>query len=222
MKRFEFETGDILACYGSGLVSKVITVGTSSLLAPRGTRIAPSHVAIVAKTGAADLPLWVESTSLSTQPCVIRGEPVSGVQAHFIEDRAKEYLYREGKVFVFRLTELDRLSSEEEILLIRIVKHLINSRASYDTKGALISGTRVFKRTRLLELFSSMLEVDLNSLFCSELIAAVLMRLGRMNRDNPTKFSPASLVRELISQGTYSIEGEVRTDENGLFYRERE
>lgn len=218
--RFNFKSGDVVACYGTGAISRIITVGTSTLFAPRGTRIAPSHVAIITKTGGDGLSLWVESTSLSERPCLVRGETVSGVQAHFVEDRAKDFLYHGGRIIVFRLSGIDGLSEEENLLLTRITNHLINSRASYDTRGAIISGTRVFKRTRFLELFSHWLPIDLNSLFCSELIAAVLMRLGRMNRTNPTRYSPGSLVRELVAQGTYKVEGELFADENGVFYDE--
>ena len=51
-------------------------------------------------------------------------------------------------------------------------------------------------------------QADLNELFCSELVAAVCMRLGRMNRSNPTKFNPACLLRELVRQGTFQFHRE--------------
>jgi hypothetical protein len=44
---------------------------------------------------------------------------------------------------------------------------------------------------------------DLDSLFCSELCAAALMRLHRMPLSNPSLFNPASLVREVRRCGTY-------------------
>jgi hypothetical protein len=44
---------------------------------------------------------------------------------------------------------------------------------------------------------------DLQSLFCSELVAAILMRLNRLNHANPTGFSPARLLRTLVLLGKY-------------------
>ncbi|MBT6153663.1 MAG: hypothetical protein HOH82_03115, partial [Planctomycetaceae bacterium] len=62
--------------------------------------------------------------------------------------------------------------------------------------------TRLFKRTRLLP------NADLNELFCSELVAAVLMRLSRLNRTNPTRYNPACLLRQLVREGSYQFERE--------------
>jgi hypothetical protein len=67
----------------------------------------------------------------------------------------------------------------------------------YDLRGAIVSGTRLFKWTNLMPY------PDLGSLFCSELCAAVLMRLHRLPLSNPSLFSPASLVREVRRCGTY-------------------
>lgn len=79
------------------------------------------------------------------------------------------------------------------------MRHFIGKEVTYDLGGALLSGTRLFKRTRLLP------SADLNELFCSELVAAVCMRLGRMNRSNPTRFNPACLLRELVRHGTFQF-----------------
>ena len=32
------------------------------------------------------------------------------------------------------------------------------------------------------------------------------MRLGRLNRDNPTKYNPGALLRQLIREGTMQFE----------------
>ncbi len=67
----------------------------------------------------------------------------------------------------------------------------------FDLGGAILSGTRAIRWLGLLP------GADLHSLFCSELVAAILMRLNRLNHANPTGFSPARLLRLLVTLGTY-------------------
>ena len=145
--------------------------------------------------------VWIESTTLCKHPCAILGFRLDGCQAHLPEQRIQDYVEAGGHVDLYRLSPIDRLSdTESELLTTILVKHFIGQRVTYDLGGALLSGTRLFKRTHLLP------KADLNELFCSELVAAVLMRLGRMNRDNPTRFNPASLLRQVVRQGTYQFE----------------
>ena len=190
---------DLAACYGSDWTSRTISYGTASLLAPARLKLGPSHVAVLCRHRGS--PVWIESTTLCRHPCVIMGVPTSGVQAHLPESRIGDYVSGGGRVDLYRLSPVDRLSEEESQLLTRIlVKHFIGRQVGYDTGGALLSGTRLFKRTRLLP------KADLNELFCSELAAKVCMRLGRMNRDNPTKYNPANLFRQLLREGTIQFE----------------
>ncbi|MFQ5733183.1 MAG: hypothetical protein ACE5KM_14680 [Planctomycetaceae bacterium] len=198
LHEYHFQPGDLAACYGTDWVSRAISYGTASLFAPRRLRIGPAHVAMFCRHRGS--PIWIESTTLCRHACVVRGESVSGVQAHFPEDRIRDYVADGGRVDLYRLSAIDRLSESESQLVSRIlIRHFIGRMISYDTGGALLSGTRLFKRTRLLP------KADLNELFCSELVAAVLMRLGRMNRANPTRFNPASLLRQLVRHGTYQF-----------------
>lgn len=195
----DFLPGDLAACYGQGLTSKVITYGTVSLLAPRRLRVGPSHVAIVCHYRGK--PIWVESTSLCKHPCLIRKKRTSGVQAHRPEQRIRDYIEGGGRVDLYRLSPVDQLSSLESRLLTRIlITHFVAQAVAYDTGGALLSGTRLFKHTRLLP------RADLDELFCSELAAKVCMRLGRLNRNNPTKYNPSSLLRQLVREGTVQFE----------------
>jgi hypothetical protein len=201
MNEREFQPLDIAACYGTGFTAKAISYGTASLLAPPRLKLGPSHVAVLCEFHGS--PVWIESTTQSQHPCAILGYPVDGCQAHLPEDRLRDYVARGGHVDLYRLSPVDRLSqSESELLTEILVRHFIGRRITYDLGGALISGTRLFKRTRLLPA------ADLNELFCSELIAAVLMRLGRLNRANPTRYNPACLLRELVRQGTFQFERE--------------
>src|SRR4029079_6544421 len=88
-----------------------------------------------------------------------------------------------------------RLSVAETGLLHDWLMHVAHE--PYDLRGALISGTRLFKWTALMPY------ATLESLFCSELCAALLMRRARLPLENPSVYNPASLVRELRRCGTY-------------------
>ncbi|WP_437226017.1 hypothetical protein SH661x_004362 [Planctomicrobium sp. SH661] len=194
----DFQPLDIAACYGTGMTASVIRYGTASLLAPSRLRIGPSHVAVLCEYHGRMI--WVESTTQCLHPCVVLGRRTSGVQAHLPEIRILDYVAAGGHVDLYRLTPIEKLSHAESDLLTRIlVRHFIGQEVTYDLGGALLSGTRLFKRTRLLP------SADLNELFCSELVAAVCMRLGRMNRSNPTRFNPACLLRDLVHQGTFQF-----------------
>ena len=197
----DFQPLDLLACYGTDATARAITWLTASALAPRRLRLGPSHIALICKHH--DAPLWLESTTLCPHPCAVLGFKVDGMQAHLPEMRIQDYVQAGGRVDLYRLSAVDRLSQSESELLSKIlVRHFIGKRISYDLGGALLSGTRLFKRTRLLPA------ADLNQLFCSELVAAVLMRLGRLNRANPTRYNPACLLRQLVREGTYQFERE--------------
>lgn len=70
-------------------------------------------------------------------------------------------------------------------------------------KGALVSGTRILRKFVAWKN-------QLDKVFCSELVAAVLQRLGRLCRENPSSFTPAQLLRRLLTDGTYQPCAEVR------------
>lgn len=196
MTAVDLRPGDLAACFGSDLISRVIRLGTFSLLAPRGLRLPPSHVAMICSRGTETL--WVESTTLCDHPCRIRGLHTSGAQAHRPEERIGDYLAAGGAVEFYRLVDIDSFSRDEAALLSRILlDHFVRRGLNYDYGGAVLSGTRVFQRTRLFP------GADLEHLFCSEMVAAVLMRLGRLNRENPARFHPGRLLRTLVRTGVY-------------------
>jgi hypothetical protein len=187
--------GDIAACYGRDPVSRCIRWMTASPLAPAGLRLGPSHVAVITRHQG-EL-LWLESTTLSGRPCRIQQRPITGVQAHTPAERINDCLAAGGAVALYRLVEIESLSKLEATLLSRIlIDHFLLGSTHYDLSGALLSGTRVFQWTRLFP------RADLQQLFCSELVAAVLMRLGRLPRGNPTRYNPARLLRTLVRHGT--------------------
>lgn len=205
----------MFACWGTDRISRLISAETSSFFGPRGLRWAPSHVAIAADVlpraissvlgsvvlppGSGDLPLcWVESTTLARRNCLVAGRRVSGVQVHPWRERMRDYVGGGGRVDVYRLTEIDALSHRERFELAKLLQLFLRNGdpVQYDTAGALTSGTRVVRR------FTAWRN-QLDSLFCSELIAAVLQRLNRMCRRNPADFHPGRLLRSLVTQGTY-------------------
>ncbi len=123
---------------------------------------------------------------------------MAGTQAHDPRQRLADYTRQRGRVDLYRLTAIHRLCRYESRLLNRLLlQHFVARGVGYDVGGALLSGTRVFQ---LLRLFPA---ADLDRLFCSELIAAVLMRVGRLNHSNPTRYNPARLLRQLVRCGTY-------------------
>lgn len=193
--KWDLRPGDIAACYGTDPVSRTISYFTASPFGPRRLRIGPSHVAIICTHHG--MSTWIESTTLCRHPCLIHRHHVSGAQAHPPDARVRDYTEAGGYVDIYRLSPIDKLSRKEsEMLSTILLNHFVRQGVKYDTGGAIISGTRVFKYTRLIPA------ADLNSLFCSELIAAVMMRLGRMNRDNPCRYNPATLLRCLVRSGT--------------------
>ena len=196
MDDFEFHPGDIAACSGRDWTSRVISLGTASLFSPSRLRIGPSHVAMLCEHQGGVI--WVESTTLCRSPCLIRGNRVSGAQAHRPADRIRDYIDAGGSVDLYRLSLLNLLSNAESQLLTNLlVEYFVRNEHRYDLPGALLSGTRAFQLSRLFP------GASLGELFCSELVAAVVMRLNRMNHANPTRYNPARLLRELVRLGKY-------------------
>ncbi|MCA8995525.1 MAG: hypothetical protein KDA80_01000 [Planctomycetaceae bacterium] len=190
------EPGDIAACFGRDLTSRVIRLGTLSPFAPPRLRIGPSHVAMICEFQGERI--WAESTSLCRTPCLIQGKRVEGAQAHFPVDRIAEYTENGGFVDIYRLTPVNALSQEERRLLsLILLQHFVGAGLHYDIRGAVLSGTRAFQASRLFP------GANLEELFCSEMVAAVVMRLNRMNHANPARYNPARLLRELVRTGKY-------------------
>lgn len=208
---YEPKAGDIFACWGRDFVSRAISLETSSLFGPSDVRFAPSHVAIACPRW---FPrdhrrcFWWESTSLTHRECLEAGRVVSGCQVHDIVDRLRDYCETGGRVAVYRFTEFDALTEAEVQQLRTLLGKCVGDAedderqpVTYDTAGALCSGTRIVKRFTFWRN-------QLDSLFCSELLAAVLQRLGRLCRENPSTFTPGRLLRRLLGEGTYRLHTE--------------
>lgn len=177
----DWQAGDLLFFFGRGWASRVIEIAT------RG----PSHVGIVCPFEGHGT-LLAESTTLCDLPCELTGLKRRGVQFHDPLDRIAAY---DGRVARLRLTDGWFLTGQEIDRLVKLLFHYKGR--PYDLFGAPLSGTRLFKWTSLMPY------PDLGSLFCSELCAAALMRVGRLPLSNASAYSPASLLRSLRRCGTY-------------------
>lgn len=195
-----YQPGDILACYGADWGSRGISLATSSILAPAGLHYAPSHVGIVVREESVTSDhLVIESTTLTRRPCVVLGKQVSGLQAHLPFLRVKDYEAAGGSVSTLRLTRANRLTRSESAWLTRTCLDWVRDETPYDILGAALSGTRVYQALRIFP------SADSESLFCSEFLAYLLQSICRMNRSNPSRYSPGRLVRELVKTGVYEI-----------------
>src|SRR6185312_9740686 len=170
----------------------------SSILHPPSSTPVPFDSSTLSTTST----LLFESTTLCDEPCALAGRRVSGVQAHDPRSRIATYPVR---VALVRLTPAWRLTDHEVAQLGDWL--LAVASEPYDLRGAILSGTRLFKWTALMPY------PDLGSLFCSELCAAALMRLYRMPLANPSLYNPASLVRELRRCGTYGAPRRITREE---------
>lgn len=175
---------DLLFFWGDDLVSRTIEFFT------RG----PSHVGILARGYAPDHErlLLFESTTLCKLPDVMAHAPIEGVQAHYPEDRIEAY---PGRVARMRLADFWRLDRDEADLLRGEVHELHG--LPYDLEGAVLTELRLTRHW-----FRPY--ADMGSVFCSEMCAALLMRLGRLGDDNPSRYTPAGLMRRLRKTGKYS------------------
>ena len=207
-----FEPGDLVIFHGRDFSSRVIEWATRGpshvgIVCPHEQGVegikkveesksdfssTPSNSSTLSTSGATTNMLLFESTTLCDEPCLLTGKQTSGVQAHEPESRIASYA---GGVAQLRLSPAWRLHPREVALLHDWLMRVASE--PYDLHGALLSGTRVFKWTALMPY------PDLESLFCSELCAAALMRLHRLPLTNPGLYNPASLVREVRRCGTY-------------------
>lgn len=206
MEPLTIKPGDIFACWGFEPLSRFISLETSLLtwpFAPSGLRLSPSHVAIACPRFAPHHSrcFWFESTTMTGRSCLERGHAVSGVQVHSVGLRAQDYL-QQGRVDLYRLTPINELSSDQVgAMRFDLISWFIRKGISYDAAFAVFSGARLI---RTIDKLTGLLTPRMESVFCSQLIAAELMTIGLMNRDNPIRYNPGRLLRTLVRQGTYT------------------
>lgn len=190
----DWQPGDIAACFGTQPLSRLISACTAWPFAPRGLKLGPSHVAIIGRLSGSR-PGWFESTTLCSRECLIRDEPVQGCQVHYPQDRVADY---GGRVLQYRPHPAWRFQTDERVALSLMLADCVRNETGYDTRGALLS------RSHVLQHLSCLAGEPLADLFCSELIALVLQRFGRLcPNTHPGRFHPGSLLRRLVRTGIY-------------------
>jgi hypothetical protein len=198
MPQYQPQPGDIAACYGRDLQSLIIRLGTYWPLSPPGTRLGPSHVAIMApRYDDTDHQYWFESTTTCGRKCLAAGQLVDGVQVHEWQGRVGDYTARGGKVVIYRLSPSDTLSVDQVNHLRGMLLDQLMDGVRYDMTGAISSGAR------LTRWILNQVGVSQQRLFCSDQIAALLMRLNKLNRGNPNSYTPGRLLRVLVRHGVY-------------------
>ena len=200
----KLHTGDVVACWGTDRVSRVISLMTSAILPPWSLCWAPSHVAIIHRQST---PSWPSSRNGKTYfDCRPTGVPVSdtgpfwfesttlvgnvrGAQAHDPAERWEAY---GGRCMVFRPTVV--LSQEAKDAMGIELRRMVNHGVPYDMAGAILSGTRFVRY---------MVPASGQRLFCSELVARALQVAQLMNWESPSSFSPGRLCRTLVKSGAF-------------------
>jgi hypothetical protein len=177
-----FLPGDLVGFSGYSLESVLINLGTLGL-----PFYSLSHVAIVGPhpTDPLDCALW-ESTSRCDLPCLLQGEPVSGVQCHGISERIGSY---HGKVYHYPLSIWSRMRLEQatlgEFLHAQVGK-------GYDAIEAFRT-----RATPLGWIERRLTRENHEALFCSELLAAAWKAAGlwcpRDWRWNPNRLARTAL-----------------------------
>jgi len=168
--------GDVFGFCGANAVSHFINLVTYGI-----PWWGLSHVGIMGEHN--DNLLLFESTTLTDLPCQIAGRPVAGVQAQHLAARIEHY---PGKIWhypLFRELYLNERYRLSEFLISNIGR-------PYDEIGAFRSGAVGF--SYIESLFH---EQNLQSIFCSELVAAAHTRVGLFVTDNYSKWNPNRLVR---------------------------
>jgi hypothetical protein len=125
----------------------------------------------------------LESTTMLDAPCLVTGEPISGVQCTLPVNRIDTYRGRVASMEPIR--PLDEWQRSE---LARLA--LSQCRTLYDGRGVALIGTVVWKHLR------STRAADRSSYFCSELVESNLWRIGLgLPKSKPGYASPASVVQ---------------------------
>lgn len=165
-------TGSVLACYGTGWVSRVISLLTPRL---RFWRAAPSHVAIVARHPDGRTYVW-ESTTLGKLRDKLAGEQRRGVQAHLYLDWL---LAQPGTVDLYRL----KTPPPREHELVAYLLGVHRRKVGYDVARALHSASPVVNS-----------ETG-EALFCSELVGYALQKGGSIGSHvNCSELTPWDII----------------------------
>jgi hypothetical protein len=173
------KAGDLIGYSGRSWISYGVNLATGGL---PGWGI--SHVGILAHAPDGRLLLF-ESTSLDNPPCAITGKPIHGTQAHPFEDMTREY---DGRVYHYPFYR--QLFADEDARLTEFLLDTIGT--PYDMLGAFRSAG-----IGLSFVESLFRPANLETIFCSEMVAAAYAVIGLHATTNVSRWSPNRLVRHL-------------------------
>ena len=169
------KTGDIILFSGKGLVSGMIKWFTGSKW---------SHVGVVVVDKEWDMVLLWESTTLSKIK-TIHGNVKQGVAIRPLSERINEY----DEVAVRHLEE--PLTSDQEVIL---------SELRAELKGRNYEEDKVELFKSAYDFIGGHNEEDLSSVFCSELVAEYLQRVGFLGGGfSSNEFTPADFGGRMIN-----------------------
>lgn len=196
--------GDVLGFSGGDRVSRGIQVGTLSWpfarpLAWRGL----SHVEIVARLPFTDRLISYCSTTLCQEPCIIKRERCSGVQAHEIADRIRWYHDRGGVAWHYPLATPLTPRAERELTAFCFAHAKAGTK--YDYLGAFDSRSTALAMAHRLMLGKE----DLSAFFCSEFCAAALRDAGVWQITNVSGLNPNSFARRAVRDGVLLFPGQI-------------
>lgn len=167
--RSQLQTLDLVLFSGKGRISQGIKFGTRSRW---------SHVGMVVVSPELGV-LLAESTTLSDVPDIVTGEAIKGVQLVLLLNRLQAY---RGDVAIRHLLDVERDARTMRTLL--DLRHEFHGRPYEKDELELIRSAYDGPGGRNTE--------DLQSIFCSELVAECWQRLGLLTEDVPSnEYSPA-------------------------------
>ena len=181
----ELKVGDLIFFHGNDRVSKIIRYYTWG----------PSHVGIVVNdasigiNGAQGNLVLLESTTMCPTPCLRQGIKVDGIQVQDIKTRIAQY----GTAPDFlQLRDECNFCPQDAVKFHHHAKQMIGKK--YDIPAALVSATNILKY---------LVTPDIETLFCSALVARLLMLMNLMNWKNPEIYTPAGLRQTLLKTAVY-------------------
>ena len=188
MTKSAFKVGDIIGFSGSYFASHLINLSTYGI-----PWYSLSHVGIIANRtqGACDSLVVFEANENCEWPCVIAQRKVSGVQAHWISDIIEDY---KGTLWHYRLSK--QLNRTKIRLLTKTLKDKIGT--PYDWDGAKKAGGYLYSAACAI-----MYGEDVDSMFCSELVAYALQQVGICDIQNASRWNPNSLMRRLTRDSVF-------------------
>jgi hypothetical protein len=177
------KAGDVVGFSGRSWLSAAVNVATYGI-----PLWGISHVGIMAKAPDGR-PLIFESTSLEDLPCEISHENFTGTQAHRLDDILRAY---KGRAYHYPLYR--PLYPVEDERLTEFLMETIH--VPYDAMGAFRSAG-----IGLSWIESLFREQSLQTIFCSEWVAAAYAVTGLHATDHVSRWNPNRLTRHLRRHG---------------------